>query len=47
MLDNRLHNTYEKRYTRLLRMATNISWKDKVTNTHLYRGMPKITDTIK
>ena len=28
-------------------MATNISWTDKVTNTQLYRGMPKITEVIK
>ena len=33
-------------YTRLLRMATNISWTDKVTNTQLYRGMTKISDVI-
>ena len=34
-------------YTRLLRMATKVSWKDNVTNTQLYRGMPKITEVIK
>ena len=28
-------------------MATNISWKDKVNNTQLYRGMPKIHEVIK
>ena len=28
-------------------MTTNISWKYKVTNTQLYRGMPKITEVIK
>ena len=28
-------------------MATNISWKDKVTNTQLYMGIPKITEVIK
>ena len=28
-------------------MATNIPWKDKVTNTQLYMGMPKIFDIIK
>ena len=25
-------------------MATNISWKDKVNNTQLYIGMPKIPE---
>ena len=34
-------------YTRLFRMTTNISWKDKVTNTQMYRGMPKISEVIK
>ena len=34
-------------YTSLLRIATNISWKYKVTNTQLYWGMPKINEVIK
>ena len=34
-------------YTRLLRMASNISWKEKLTNDKLYRGMPKISEIIK
>ena len=34
-------------YTRLLRMATNISWKDKVTNIQQYSGMLKISEVIK
>ena len=33
-------------YTRLLRMTTNISWKYMVTNTLMYRGMPKISEVI-
>ena len=33
-------------YTRLLRMASNISWKKKLTNDKLYRGMPKISKII-
>ena len=33
-------------YTRLLRMASNISWKEKLTNDKLYRGMPKISKII-
>ena len=28
-------------------MATNISWKDKVTNIQLYMGMPNISEVIK
>ena len=31
---------------RLLRMASNISWKEKLTNAKLYRGMPKISEII-
>ena len=46
-IDSTIRKKSDGCYTRLLRMATNISWKDKVTNTHLYRGIPKITDTIK
>ena len=34
-------------YTRLLIMATNISWEDKITNTQLYKGMAKISEVIK
>ena len=34
-------------YTRLLRMASNISWKEKLTNDILYRGMHKILEIIK
>ena len=33
-------------HTRLLRMVTNISWKDNVTNTQLYRGIPNISEVI-
>ena len=28
-------------------MASNISWKEKLTNDTLYRGMPKISEIIK
>ena len=28
-------------------MASNISWKEKLTNDKLYRGMPKISEIIK
>ena len=34
-------------YTSLLKMATNISWKDKVTNTQLLMGIPNISNVIK
>ena len=34
-------------YTRLLRLATDTSWKEKITNVQLYRGLPKITDVVK
>lgn len=34
-------------YTRLLRFALNISWKDKVRNTTLYGKLPKLTDKIR
>ena len=30
-------------YTRMLRMAYNVSWKDRLTNEELYGGLPKIS----
>ena len=30
----------------MLRMAMNISWKQKLTNKQLYQELPKITDVI-
>ena len=46
-IDSTMRKQIEYCYTRLLRIATQISWKDKVTNTQLYRGMPMITEVIK
>ena len=34
-------------YTRMLRMALNISWKDHVTNQVLYGSLPKISEVIR
>ena len=34
-------------YTRLLRCALNVSWKDKWTNTRLYKGLPKLSDKLR
>ena len=34
-------------YTRLLRMALNISWKDKINNITLYNGLSRISEVIK
>ena len=34
-------------YTRLLRMALNISWKDKINNITLYNGLSRISELIK
>ena len=42
--------TMEKRldgcYTRMLRMAFNVSWKDKLTNEELYGGLPKVSSKV-
>ena len=46
-IDSTMHKKIDGCYTRLLRMTTNISWKYKVTNTQLYKGMPNITKVIK
>ena len=33
-------------YTRMLRMAFNVSWKDKLTNEELYGGLPKVSSKV-
>ena len=42
-LENKLNGTY----TRMLRRVQNVSWKQHLPNTVLYRGVPPLTDTIK
>ena len=34
-------------YTRMLRMATNISWKEKTTNEVLYQDLQPLSQTIR
>ena len=34
-------------YSRMLRTALNISWKDHVTNIELYGKLPRLSDTIR
>jgi hypothetical protein len=34
-------------YTRMLRMAMNVAWRDKVRNEVLYGKLPKVTDKIR
>ena len=34
-------------YTRMLRMALNISWKRHLTNRELYRGLPAVSEKIR
>ena len=34
-------------YTRMLRMALNVHWYDKVSNAELYGDLPKVTDKIR
>ena len=34
-------------YTRLLRIALNISWKDKINNITLYNGLSRISEVLK
>jgi sorting nexin-29 len=46
-----LTKTLEKRldgaYTRLLRYALNISWKDKITNTVVYKGVSPVSTRLR
>ena len=41
-----LTNRLDGLYTRLLRFALDISWKDHVTNEKLYAGLPKLSDKL-
>ena len=34
-------------YTRMLRKATNVSWRKKVMNEVLYGNLPRVTDKIR
>ena len=34
-------------YTRLLRFALNITWRDKWTNEKLYQGLPKLSEKLR
>ena len=45
-VDSKLRKRIDGCYTRLLRMAQNISWKSKTNNEKLYNGLPKVTDII-
>ena len=45
-VDSKLRKHLNGCYTRLLRMAQNISWKSKTINEKLYNGLPKVTDII-
>ena len=42
-----LTNRLDGLYTRLLRFALDISWKDHVTNEKLYAGLPKLSDKLR
>ena len=45
-----MSKTMEKRldgcYTRMLRMAFNVAWKDKLTKEELYKGLPKVSSKV-
>ena len=42
-----LNKKIDGTYTRMLRMALNISWKAKLTNVELYGSLSKITSVIR
>ena len=45
-LDTRLTRMLNGCYTRMLRMALNVSWKQHLTNQELYGSLPKLTSKI-
>ena len=42
-----LEKKINRSYTRMLRAALNISWRDHMSNKYLYGKILKITDTIR
>ena len=46
-LTNILEKQLDGCYTRMLRATLGISWRDHVSNTDLYSGLPKISDVIR
>ena len=46
-LDKRLEKGLDGCYTRMLRMAMDVSWRDHVTNIDLYGKLPKLSAKIK
>ena len=45
-LTKRLTKMIDGCYTRLLRMALNVSWKQRLTNVELYGRLPKVSSKI-
>jgi len=46
-ITNKSKKSLDGCYTRMLRSALNISWKDKITNKELYGDLPPLSDRIK
>ena len=46
-LTTALESKLDGAYTRMLRAALNVSWKEHKTNAELYDGIPPITETIR
>ena len=46
-LSKKLKKELDGSYTRMLRKALNVSWKQKVPNTELYGDLPKISDVVR
>jgi len=46
-LNKKLNKSLDGCYTRLLRKAQNVSWKQHLTNKALYNGLPNISNVIR
>ena len=44
--DKEFRKTDDRSYTRMLRMALNVSWQSHTTNEVLYGNLPKVCDKI-
>ena len=45
-MTKRLNKMVDGCYTRMLRMALNVSWKQRLTNEELYGKLPKVSSKI-
>ena len=46
-INKKIEKMTDGTYTRMLQAATNVSWKDHITNKDLYGNLPKLSTKIR